>query len=886
MALTLGARFGVYAIAEPIGTGGMGEVYRATDTNLKRDVAIKVLPTAFAGDTERLARFQREAEVLASLNHSNIAHVYGLERTDGVTALAMELVDGPTLADRVGQGPIPVDEALGIALQIAAALEAAHARAIVHRDLKPANVKLRPDGIVKVLDFGIARAFETRAMSGPENASLTTPAMTRAGVVLGTAAYMAPEQARGKALDPRADIWAFGCVLYEMLTGQPAFAGEDVTVTLARVLERGADFTALPAEVPAAIRRTLQLCMQKDLKKRIADIRDVRLALDGAFETPASETSASITEAKHGGRWPWAAAFAVAALGAAVFAVPALRHWRETPPMAPLETRLDIPTLATDDPNSFALSPDGRQIVFAATGDDGMQLWLRSLAETSAQPLAGTERGWQPFWSHDGRAIGFFAEGALKRLNLDGSRPLTLAPATNGSGGTWNADGVILFAPALTTPLMQVSATGGAVTAATTLGQHLGHNGPYFLPDGRRFLFYAAGGSGASGIYLGALDDSDITYLARADGHAEYLPGGWLVWVRDGTLLAQRLDLEARVLVGEEPLILANNIRVDLRNRNSLSVSAAGLIAYRTGAGSQRQLVWVDRSGATLGTFGDAFSDYTSTPNVSPNGRTVVWVRTVQGNRDLWQADGVRATRLTFDPGREDYPILSPDGMEVAFRSNRIGRGAIFRKRIGSAAEEELLVASEQSSSPTGWSADGRYLMYISTDPESNGDLWVVRMQGDPTPWPFLKTPFREAYGTFSPDGRWVAYHSDESGRPEVYVLPFAPPGSSQPAVAAQLISTGGGTFPEWAPDGRELYYLNPAGAMMAASITVDGDLLVAGVPEMLFPTRISRGGEDVQQGKQYDVTADGRFLIHTELDDDVGSPITVIQNWHPATTE
>jgi Tol biopolymer transport system component len=881
MALTLGARFGAYAIAEPIGVGGMGEVYRATDTNLKRDVAIKVLPAAFASDTERLARFQREAEVLASLNHSNIAHVYGLERSDGVTALAMELVDGPTLADRIAQRPIPVDEALGIALQIVGALEAAHTRGIVHRDLKPANVKLRPDGTVKVLDFGIARAFETRAMSGPENPSLTTPAMTRAGVVLGTAAYMAPEQARGKAVDPRADIWAFGCVLYEMLTGQAAFAGEDVTVTLARVLERGADFTALPASVSAAIRRTLQLCLQKDPKKRIADIRDVRLALEGAFETPASEISASITDGKHSGRLPWVAAFAVAALAAAVLAAPALRHWRETPPAAPPETRLDIPTPATDDPNSFALSPDGRQIVFAAAGENGAQLWLRPLAETLARPLAGTERGWLPFWSPDGHAIGFFADGALKRLDLNGGRPQTLAPATNGSGGTWNADGVILFAPTLTTPVMSIPATGGAVTAVTTLGTTLGHSSPHFLPDGRQFLFYSptAADPAAAGIYLGTLDGGDPTHLGRADGDAAYLPSGWLVFARGGTLLAQRLDLDERVLVGE-PVILADGVPVDPRNRNGLSVSATGLIAYRTGGGSQRQLVWVDRSGATLGTFGEPFSEYASTPNVSPNGRSVVWVRTVQGNRDLWQIDGVRTSRLTFDAGRDDYPILSPDGTAVAFRSSRMGRGDIFRKLIGSAAEEELVVASDQSISPTSWSADGRYLMYVSVDPESNGDLWVVPMQGDPTPAVFLKTPFRESYGVFSPDGHWVAYQSHESGRSEVYVRPFVPPGSPQPTAAAQPISTDGGTFPEWSPDGRELYYLNPAGAMMAVSITVEGGVLVPGVPEMLFPTRISRGGGDVQQGRQYDVAADGRFLIHTELDDDVGSPITVIQNW------
>ncbi len=538
MALSPHTRFGPYEIAESIGAGGMGEVYRAIDTNLKRDVAIKVLPESFARDADRLARFQREAEVLALLNHMNIAHIYGLERGDSTTALVMEFIEGPTLADRITQGPVPADEALNIAMQIADALEAAHEQGIVHRDLKPANIKLRPDGTVKVLDFGIAKALDTRTPSGPQ--ALTIPAMTQAGAVLGTAAYMSPEQARGKQVDQRADIWAFGCVLYEMLSGQRAFGGEEAPIPPAREPERGVDMNSLPPMVSPAVRQTLQLCLHRNLKKRVADIRDVRLALEGAFVTAASQTPSSATSSTTRERLGWIA-FAVALLVAIALAIPTVRHMREAPPP---ETRVEIATPATDNPGSFALSPDGRQIVFAASGDGASRLWLRSLATTTAQPLAGTEDASDPFWAPDSRAIGFFAGGALKRLDLGGGAPQTLAPAPASRGGTWNADDVILFAPNGISPLMRVSATGGSVTAVTTLGpQQQSHRYPHALPDRGRFLFYSQGPPDTAGIYLIGFDGSASTRLTPADGAGVYLPSGWLLWVRAGTLVAQRLNV-------------------------------------------------------------------------------------------------------------------------------------------------------------------------------------------------------------------------------------------------------------------------------------------------------------------------------------------------------
>ena len=885
MSLSPGTRLGPYQVTAQIGVGGMGEVYKATDTNLKRAVAIKVLPTSVAADAERLARFQREAEVLGSLNHPNIAAIYGLERSGGTTALVMELVDGPTLADGIAQGAIPVDEALPIAKQIAEALEAAHEQGIIHRDLKPANIKVRPDGTVKVLDFGLAKAMEpVGAMSSSASMSptITTPEMTQAGMILGTAAYMSPEQARGKAVDRRADIWAFGAVLFEMLTGQRAFPGADLTDTIAAVVKLDPMWNAVGADVPARVRQVLRVCLQKDPRQRAQAIGDVRLALEGAFETTAPQTATLSSTPR--GRLAW---IAVGLIPVAVF-VGAMRSLRETPTPAPPETRLDIVTPVTNRPESFALSPDGRQIVFVASSDGESRLWLRSLATPTARPLVGTGGAMAPFWSPDGRAVGFFAAGALKRIDVgggpDGALPQTLAPALNGAGATWNTDGVIVFAPSLTTPLMRVSASGGPAAAVAVLGpQQQGHIGPHFLPDGRRILFYARGTPETAGIYLGALDGSRSTRLASADSIGVYLPAGWLLWVREGThtLVAQRLDVEKAALTGE-PVSVADGMAVDDSFYwNAVSVAAAtGLVAYRTGAGNQRQLTWVDRSGQARVTLGEPNGGLRN-PRVSPDGHRVVVSRAVQSNLDLWVLDAARTSRVTFDAAGDMFPVWSPDGTRIVFGSTRTGPFDLYQRLTSGAGAEELLVASSQAKVPSSWSADGRFLLFLSNDPQTNGDLWVMPMVGDRKPAVFLKTPFREAYGVFSPDGRWVAYHSNESGRPEVYVRPFIPPGTAGTAGVQWQVSTSGGVYPVWRPDGRELYYLNPAGAMMAAPITVTGTTLEPGASRVLFPTRIVSGGVDAQLGWQYDVAPDGRFLINTELDS-AAAPITLLQNWHP----
>jgi len=897
LSLTPGTRLGVYEIAAQIGEGGMGAVYRGTDTTLSRQVAIKILPDAFASDPERLARFEREAKTLASLNHPNIAAIYGFEKSGGTHALVMELVEGDDLSQRIARGAIPIDEALPIAKQITEALEAAHEQGIIHRDLKPANIKVRSDGTVKVLDFGLAKAMEPAAGSSPSMSmapTITTPAlMTGVGMILGTAAYMSPEQAKGRTVDRRADVWAFGAVLYEMLTGQRAFGGDDVSEVLSRVLQREPEWAALPSGLSSTLVVYLERCLHKELKQRIGDIHDVRLALEGAFETAPPQTAAAATPSASRGRLVWMAAFVVAALGMVAMAVPALRHLRETPPP---ETRLEISTPATDQPGHFALSPDGRQIVFVASGDGASRLWVRSLGATTAQPLAGTDGAVLPFWSPDGRSVGFFADGALKRLDFGGGAPQTLAPAVNGRGGTWNAEGVIVFAPSATAPLLRVSATGGTVSAVTTLDpQQSGQLLPFFLPDGRRLLFSAFGGPDAQGIYLSALDGSAPTRLAPDLSQAVYLPAapgnasggdGWLLWAREQTLVAQRLDLDRQTLV-EDPVTLADRMMGLIAGSTTTGgwSVAPGLVAYRTGAGGQQQLTWVDSSGTARGTVGDPDGSLLR-PRVSPDGRRVVVNRTVQGNTDLWLMDGARTSRLTFDAAGDDWPVWSPDGTRIVFRSRRTGAGDLYQTLTNGAGGEERLVAGDQSMGPSSWYPDGRFLLYMMND-----DLWVVPMEGDPTPSVFLKTPFREAYGAFSPDGRWVAYHSNESGRTEIYVRPFVPPVSPNsatgtPAAAAggqRQVSTAGGIMAVWRPDGNALYYLNPAGAMMAAPITVVGDGLEPGAPVVLFPTRIVGGGVDNQTGRQYDVAPDGRFLINTELDAaGTAAPITLIQHWNP----
>lgn len=852
MALTPGTQLGPYQIAGLIGTGGMGEVYRAHDPRLGRDVAIKVAAEAFS------ERFTREARAIAALNHTNICHLYDV----GPSYLVMEFVEGDN-----PKGPMAFDEVLPIARQMIDGIEAAHERGIIHRDLKPANIKVTPDGVVKILDFGLAKAMEPDGAGRDlTNSPTLAPTLggTMQGSILGTAGYMAPEQAKGRQADRRSDIWAFGVVVCELVTGKKLFPGETTIEILADVINKEPDLSA----VPPRLHKLLRWCLEKDRKDRLQAIGDARRLL--ADEAPMTAGPLPHPAPSRQIRVAWAAAAALAIGLAAV----SWRHFRERPLDAP-EVRTDIATPVTTDQTSFALSPDGRQLAFAASGDGTQRLWLRPLDKATARPLAGTEGGNFPFWSPDSRSIAFFADGKLKRLDLAGGAPQVLANAAP-RGGAWNAGGLILFSQTTASPLLGVPSSGGVVTAVTKLGDHMGHRFPFFLPDGRRFLFYAVGTSSTAGIYLGSLDDPDLKRLTAADGTGVYLPGDWVLFVRGGSLLAQRLDLERRELTGDA-VSMADPVVFDANTgATALTISSSGLIAYRIGGIARRQLTWFDRSGNALGTLGPADDSALTGARLSPDGRRVVVFRTVQGNTDIWIMDSDRATRFTFDAGLDRYPTWSPDGSRIAFDSNRNGIRALYQKPSNLSEDEKVVLNSAQDSVVQDWSPDGRFMSFLSFDPQSGSDIWMLPLQGDRKPFVFVKTGFDERRGMFSRDGHWVAYHSNESGRYEVYVRPFPGPG------AQRQISTAGGLYPLWGYGDKELYYVAADGTLMASSVSIAGEALELGRPLTLFRTRIYGGGTEIAAGLNYDITRDGRFLINTVLDDAGATPITLIQNWKP----
>jgi serine/threonine protein kinase len=871
--MTPGQRIGVYEIVAPIGRGGMGEVYRARDTKLNRDVAIKVLPEAVAHDPERLARFEREAKTLAALNHPSIGHIYGFEDSTGTPALAMELVEGPTLADRIAHGPIPMDEALGMAKQIADALEAAHEQGIIHRDLKPANIKVREDGTVKVLDFGLAKALEptgARAASASMSPTMTSPAMTQAGNILGTAAYMSPEQAKGQAVDRRSDVWSFGCVLYEMLTGRGTFAGDTVAEVVGALLMSEPDWSRLPAGAPDAIERLLRRCLQKDRKRRLQSIGDARVEIEEWQREPHREVPRPTPVSGFRSQLPWFV-LALVTLGALAQAV-----WFRRAPDAPArEVRFEIATPTTTDPFSLAVSPDSSTIVFVATSEGRPQLWLRSLDAVSARPLAGTNDAFDPFWSPDSRSIAFFAGGRLERIDLDTGLVRPLAAAPNPLGGSWNRDGIILFTPNYTGPMFQVAATGGDTVPATQMepGQ-ASHGFPQFLPEGRRFLYFASG-TGDRGVYLGQLGGGAPKRLLDADAPAVYGPGQ-VLFVRQGTLFSQAFDQASGVLSGS-PVAIAEQVPVRATSRLApLSASASGAVAYRSGpAGGARQFIWFDRSGRELGTAGESEGPFTFMA-LSPDGKQLAISQAVGGNTDIWKLDLARSvsSRVTVDPASELLAVWSPDGTRLVLNSNRSGVFDLYLKSVNDTTPEKLLLPTPQNKAPNDWSPDGKFLLYRSPSLTTGFDLWALPLEGDRKPFPVAQTTFEERDGQFSPDGNWVAYQSNVSERVEIYVQPF--PGGNP-----ERVSTKGGAQVRWRPDGKELFYIALDGRLMAVPIQLNSadKTLVAGVPTPLFNARVgAAAGTPFQQ--QYAVAPDGQRFLMSVISDLRAPVVTVILNW------
>jgi serine/threonine protein kinase/Tol biopolymer transport system component len=857
----------------------MGEVYRARDMKLERDVALKVLPESFANDSDRLARFRREAQVLASLNHPNIGGIYGLEEADGMRALVLELVEGPTLADRIARGPVPLDEALVIAHQIAEALEAAHEQGIVHRDLKPANIKLRPDDTVKVLDFGLAKARDPDASITPgdlsQSPTITTPAATRMGMIMGTAAYMSPEQARGKPLDKRTDIWSFGCVLYEMLTGRRPFAGEEVSDVLASVLAREPALTALPATTPQSIRRLLGRCLQKDRNQRLRDIGDARIEIREAQSQAEPDVEVSALPAADGRRRLWFALISALVLITLIPVVAILWVFRASPPVS--ELRLEITTPPTPVPASLSISPDGRTIAFVATVDNQSRLWLRALDSAAPRPLAGTESAQNPFWSPDGRSIGFFADHKLKRIDIDGGSVRILSNIYRGTGGAWNRDGVILVS-SLGDRISRVSAEGGEPVELSGLFQQGSNFSPQFLPDGRRFLYRVRGTPEARGVYVGQIDGGlEPRRLLDSVAGAVYASSGHLLFVRQRTLFAQAFD-PVRLELAGNPIAVAEH-STDCACLG-LSVSDTGSIAYRTTATApERQFVWFDRSGNKIGTVGSPSN--MASPSLSPDGQRVVGYRgnPVDGNVDIWVLDTKRgaSTRFTTDVGDDVAPVWSPHGDRILFSSNRSGTHNLYAKSANAGGNEELMLDTTQEKIAVDWSRDGRFVLFDNHDAQSSMDIWAFPLDGSRKPFPVVRTNFDELRGQFSPDGHWIAYQSDESGRDEIYVQHFPGPSTKWP------ISPNGGSQVRWRPDGKELFYVALDRRLMAVPFRTSNDGPPdVGAPEALFVPPIGGAVQQADFRPQYMVSSDGqRFLIAT-VEGGATPPITVILNWNP----
>jgi len=928
VALQLGARLGRYEIQSAIGAGGMGEVYRATDTNLKRAVAIKVLPDALAADAERLMRFRREAEVLASLNHPNIAAVYGLEDAEGVKALVMEFVEGMDLAERIARGAIPLDEALPIAAQIADALEAAHEQGVIHRDLKPANIKLRSDGTVKVLDFGLAKAREPAhaiSQSVTQSPTITSPAnLTGIGVLLGTAAYMSPEQAKGRPADKRSDVWAFGCVFYEMLTGRRAFDGGDIAETLAEVLKGTPDWTALPATTPQGVRRLLRRCLEKDRRDRLADLSTARLDIKDALSVPADAPLSEPSPSWRRRLLPVGLAIFVTALlaGYGAWAAarsaprPAILVTRSILAVHPFDRRAtpgagqDALTASGAAPSAqanirpnrsaIALSPDGRTLVFTAASEDGVHLYLRRLDQLQAAPIPGTQGADTPFFSPDGAWIGFQAAGEFRKVPVSGGPPSRICALPRSDtardtapgmfGASWGDGDVVVFAS--DGLLWRVSASGGQPEALTTpAADEYGHRLPHVLPGGELVLFTVAREVlrwDDAQIAIRSITTGEQKVLLEDAADARYVPG-YLVFVRRGALMAAPFDLGRREVGGPVTLVegvmqAANMGRPTADSGAGQFAVAGGSLVYASGGvtpQAQSELVWVDRMG-NVEPLGFPARDYIF-PRLSPDGSHLTFFNAYTGaNRRIWMYDFARRTLTALTPPEERGAwAIWMDDERIFFSSFFRGAGLnLSTRRVTDSGRSERLTTNRRSMRPGSWSlahkalavsGDGGISALDMTTPDRRERILVrgAAVVGDPA---------------FSPDGRWIAYSSTDSGRQEVYVEPYPGPGARVP------VSPNGGRAPVWRRGGAELFYTTPDGyttpdrpgnrmTMMAVSVSARADGLHIGPPRALFSGRFLPAG----QLQNYDVTANGqRFLMVQTLDPapEPQTELVLVQNW------
>jgi Tol biopolymer transport system component/tRNA A-37 threonylcarbamoyl transferase component Bud32 len=903
MALEAGTRLGPYEIVAPVGAGGMGEVYRARDVRLDRTVAIKVLTGAFAADSEARQRFEQEARAIAALSDPHICTIHDVGRHGDLDYLVLEYLEGETLADRLRRSPVlPIEEALAIAIQIGDALHRAHRAGIVHRDLKPGNVMLvrrsgasgAPD--VKLLDFGVAartavatpQALDSSLTSTMTASSVKTSAaaVPAAAGLGGTVQYMTPEQFDGETGDHRVDIFAFGCVLYEMLAGRKAFEGANALTVIAAIKNsEPPPIAALQsAHPPSLLDHVLRRCLEKDRERRWQNIGDVTGELRWIADQPipplialASAAPVAATSRTRMTRVR-GVALAVALLLATIAAVVAMRALRGCGPAAdPPSLRFEIATAPTDDP-SIALSPDGTQIAFVANQDRVPVLWIRALDAIENRTLPGTEGASAPFWSPDGRTIGFFAGDKLKRIDIAGGTPLVIADVPNARGGAWNSDGVILFVPGVTAPITRVPARGGAAERVTQVNSGSGpsHRLPQFLPDGKRFLFSSTlGTADTNGVYLGSLDKTPPVRLLPDDTGGRFAAPDKLLTIRQGVLQAYTFDAAAGVVRGE-PIVIAQGFAgAGAATANgAFATSDTGVLAYRVGTAQRRQLTWVNRQGVVLRAIGEPQTDFIASPELSADEQSVVVFLQRTGDNDIWVIELARnlAHRVTDGPPADSHPLWDPDGQHVVFSSRRFGGGGPARQAINGGKAEPLFANGEPGLALS-WTHDRRYLLIRREGANSGADLVAVTTEGERREIVVAQSRSDETEGQFSPDGRWVAFVSNDSGQPEVFVQSFPE------ARARTQVSTAGGTQVRWSADGNELFYVAPNGKMMAVPVTLGGATPDVKLPVPLFQTHLATGTNVLGSKPQYAVARDGRFLLNTVIDS-VSAPIVVSVNW------